>query len=235
MPTLSQIAAFLDKQLNTHLYPNEQNGIVLPSQKQVLCLGLALEPWYEMNDWVTTEKLDGLFLHRPWKLNKASFPPGIGVLAYHLPFDEQLTIGYNVLLAQQLHMQQVQPFGEKENRPLGMIGEIREQTFSQFKQLVQDIFGSPEEWHQGKFTAITKVAAVGAMTDILIRRAAEKGAQVYITGQFRKPARQAVIETGIHVLAAGHRNSEIGGLHMLASLLQQQWPSLQIVPATHQT
>lgn len=233
MPDLIEIASFLDKTFAVHLYPNDQNGIVIPSQKRVLRLGLTLEPWEEINEWVTKESLDALFLHRPWKLNKNSLLPGTGVIAYHLPFDEQLTIGYNLVLAEQLRLGQVKIFGEKESRPLGMIGEISGQTFTEFRQFIETVFSSLEQEHQGSFTAITKVAAVGAMTETLVRTAVEKGVQVYITGQFRKPAIQAVIETGIHVLAVGHKNSEVWGLHKLASILQKQWPMLEVVLAKY--
>jgi putative NIF3 family GTP cyclohydrolase 1 type 2 len=84
----------------------------------------------------------------------------------------------------------------------------------------------------GRQTMINRVAVVGAMTDKLIQEAADRGAQLYVTGQYRKPAQEAVNQTGLAVVAVGHRRSEEWGMHALANRLQSQWPilSLEIRP-----
>jgi putative NIF3 family GTP cyclohydrolase 1 type 2 len=107
-----------------------------------------------------------------------------------------------------------------------MVGDVDEGSFERLIERITAEFGAPEAIQPGSRAAIRRVAAVGAMTDALVREAAERGADVYITGQMRVPARAAVAETGIAVVAIGHRRSEVWGLHLLARLLRDGWPEL---------
>ncbi len=185
--------------------------VVAPCERQVRRLGLSLEPP------ARTESLDALFLHRHWGFQDA----GIGVLASHLPFDERLTIGYNPELAEALGLDAVEVLGTK-----GMIGDFA----GDFATLVERItaeFGKPEAVEPGG--VVRRVAAVGAMTDALVREAAARGAGAYVTGQMRVPALRAVAETGMAVVAIGHRRSEVWGLHLLARLLRAEWPGLETI------
>ena len=54
--------------------------------------------------WTETQRLDALFLHRPFKLEVSTLPDDMGVLASHLPFEERLALGYNPRLADALGM-----------------------------------------------------------------------------------------------------------------------------------
>lgn len=65
------------------------------------------------------------------------------------------------------------------------------------------------------------------MTDSLVREAATRGANVYITGQLRQRAEQALLETKIGVIAVGHRRGEVWGLRVLAGVLSERWSSLE--------
>lgn len=73
---------------------------------------------------------------------------------------------------------------------------------------------------------MARVVAANAMTDALVREAAGRGADVYLTGQLRAPARAAVAQTGIGVVATGHHRAEEWGLRELARLLRERWPGL---------
>lgn len=228
---LTDITHFLNTYLQAHQYPDEPNGMYIPSDRPIFRVGLALEPWRELPEWLQQERIDALFLHRPWQLQLAPLPEHMGVITYHLAFDEHLTIGYNLVLASALPMQHVAVFGEKAGRPLGMTGEITETSFLTFIQQLTDLFGGLEIVWQGRVEGIRKVAVVGAMTPELITQAAQCGADVYVTGQFRKPAAEAVAKTGLSVVAVGHRRSEVWGLQALADVLQKQFPGLETVVA----
>jgi putative NIF3 family GTP cyclohydrolase 1 type 2 len=67
------------------------------------------------------------------------------------------------------------------------------------------------------------------MTDALIREAAVRGVDLYITGQLRQPAAAAVEETGIRVIVVGHRRSEDWGLRSLAGVLRDRYFNLEVV------
>ena len=210
---------------------DDPHGMFLPSDgRDVRRLGLALEPWPGLSAWVETERLDLLFLHRPWRLTdeqrRGLIIQGMGVLAYHLAFDERLTTGLNPALARACGWDEPAVLGEKEGRPLGMVcGLSQERAFGTEAQRLRERFGGLEQVAPpagGLGAVITRVAVVGAMTDALVRAAHAAGAGLYATGQWRQPARAAVQETGIGVVAIGHRRSEEWGLQALARLLADQ-------------
>ena len=226
MPTLPALAATIEHITRAALFTGQPPSVFVPSDREVRRLGLALEPSAVIVDRVRDEALDALFLHRPWKLS--GLPADFGVLASHLPFDERLTIGFNPDLAEALGVSRIEVLGTKEERPLGMVGDFDGGSFAQLIERITAELGAPEAVEPGS-AAIRRVAAVGAMTDALVREAAERGADVYITGQMRVPARAAAEETGIAVVAVGHRRSEVWGLHLLARLLREEWPGLETI------
>ncbi len=114
--TFDVLAAYLDERLEARAYNQvrgrdgrgDQNGIYRPSSREVSRLTLALEPWPGLESLVNRDQTDALFLHRPWSLSPeqeaALLEDGVGVLAYHLSFDEHFTLGFNPPLAAVLGM-----------------------------------------------------------------------------------------------------------------------------------
>ncbi|MDM9383074.1 Nif3-like dinuclear metal center hexameric protein [Chlorogloeopsis sp. ULAP01] len=227
---LEEIAEFLNRFFAVeHFSQAEKGGVYLPSSRPVKRLGLALEPQTQLQEWASAQNLDALFLHRPWKLQLGLLPPDIGVISYHLPFDECLTIGFNPRLAQVLNVSNLEVLGEKENRAIGMLGEIPDQSFESLCSCVSQVFGGTEQVRTTVRGEVKRVAVVGAMTDLLVREAANCGVDVYITGQLRQPAEEAIRETQIGAIAVGHRRSEVWGLRALAGVLQERWLRLEVV------
>lgn len=226
---LNDIAQFLNYFFAVHSYGEDQNGVYLPSSRPIARLGLALEPWAGLTQWANAEQLDALFLHRPWQLQPGQLAADIGVLAYHLAFDENLTLGFNSRLATVLGMFNLEVLGEKQGRSLGMIGNIPTQDFTSFCRYVDDVFDGYDEAIGDHTREILRVGVVGAMNDALVREAAARGVDVYITGQMRLPAQAAVEETGIGIVAVGHRRSEEWGLRALAGVLRDRWSSLEVI------
>ena len=234
---LRDIATFLNGYFGLQDYPMENGGIYRPSERPVRRIGLALEPWPELPAWAEAQNLEALFLHRPWKLDAllptTSNPPStienIGVLYYHLPFDEYLTPGDSPRLADVLLLSNTETLGEKEGRPLGMIGDIEPQSFADVLATVEALFGGYEEAAACVTKTVTRIVTMGAMTDPLVREAGERGAQVYLTGQFRVPTRATVRALGIGVIAVGHRRCEEWGLRALAGLLRERYAKLEVI------
>jgi len=226
---LDDIAQFLAQFFAVHRFGDDPGGVYQSSTRPISRCGLALEPWSQLADWVSAERLDALFLHRPWKLQPNQLAPDIGVVAYHLAFDECLTLSFNPRLAEVLSMSAVEVLGEKAGRAIGMIGEIPAQDFASYCCYLDEVFGGQEEAHAGAQSDVKRVAVVGAMTDTLVREAVSRGADMYITGQLRQPAQTAVLETGISIVGIGHRRSEEWGLRALAGVLRERWFRLEVV------
>lgn len=229
MPDLLALASFLDTLLETNTYPTAEDTRYRQSMRPVARLDLAVEANFDVVHWVQTERLDAVFLHRPWEIDPQPLPPGIGVLMSHAPFDDHLTLGVNPRLALVMGLADWEPFGSKAGRPLGMLGRIMAAPFDTLHQTLEDIFGGLDAARMGTADTITTVAIVNAMTDTLIREAAARGAHVYVTGQERVPARPAVEETGLGVIAVGHACCEQWGLRALAGLLRERFAALEVV------
>lgn len=230
MPDLLALAAFVDALLETNSYPTAEDTLYRHSVRPVGRLGLAVEADFDAKEWAEAQHLDAVFLHRPWKLDTQTLPPDIGVLSAHLPFDDHLTLGVNPRLAAVLGLTAWEPFGDKAGRPLGMLGRVSPAPFDTLQARLQDIFGGLDCARAGKAGRenITSITVVNAMTDTLVREAAACGAQLYVTGQERAGARDAVEETGIGIAAVGHARCEQWGLRALAGPLRERWTALTV-------
>ena len=225
----NNLANFLDQYLNTAIYPDEPPIVHSQFGRSVSRLGLALDPWPGLVEWVKEARLDALFLHHSNKLEGITLPDDVGLLASHLPFDERLALGFNLRLADALGMVSLQPLGYRKERSLGMIGDVPPQTVSAFYKSVTETFGGREEARTCERDEVTRVAVVAAMTGDLMREASQRGAQVYITGQLRQPAREAMLDTGLGVIIVGHRRSEEWALRALAHILRERFAPLTVV------
>jgi putative NIF3 family GTP cyclohydrolase 1 type 2 len=232
LPPLDEIAGFLGTALGAAAFPpDERGGVFRPGDgRPVARLGAALEPWPGLVAWAARERLDALFLHRPWRLTPDAPGAGLGVLWSHLPFDERLTTGFNPRLAGALGVEALRPLGERDGRPLGMVGDGLADPAAAWVARVATVFGG----HEATLVAhpeapVTRVAVVGAMTDALVREAASRGVGLYVTGQLRQPARAAVADAGMAVVAVGHARSERWGVRALAHLVAERWGGVRVV------
>jgi putative NIF3 family GTP cyclohydrolase 1 type 2 len=232
MPALAEIAEWIDGLTGAARFADQPPTLFVPSAREVRRLGLALEPAAGMAERAAELGLDALFLHRPWAAEGESLPPELGILASHLPFDERLAVGFNPEMAEVLGIVAPEPLGIRDGRPLGMVGDFPARDFTHLLRRVATAFGDPEALRVGASGEPARVAVVGAMTDALVREAAARGAEAYVTGQLRVPAREAVADTGMAVVAIGHRSGELWGLHLLARLVRERWPALQPIILT---
>lgn len=222
---LDDIAEFLSNLMAAERFIDDQNGVYIPSNRAIARFGLALEPWAELTTWAQQERLDGLFLHRPWQLQTVD----IGVVAYHLAFDEALTLGFNPHLATVLGMSNLEVLGKKAGRAIGMIGEVERHSFDKYCDRLYQVFKGCDRAMNGTTGDIFRVAVVGAMTDTLVREAKDRGANIYITGQMRQQALAALEATGLSCVAIGHRRSEEWGLRALSGLLSDYFSQLEVI------
>ena len=228
MINCKQIVAFMDEKFARSQYPDEMPALWQDTERAISRIGLALEPWPQITKWIVENKLDALFLHRPWNMIKRSIPLDIGIIAYHLPFDEHLTVGYNVQLAADMGALSTECFGTIVNRPLGMIITIKDQSKNYICKHIENAFGGVEETLHISESFVNKVAFVNAINENLVNEAAHEGVQMYITGQLRKPAKKAILVTEMAVVAIGHKRIEYYGLKLLKRMLLHKWPELVI-------
>ncbi len=227
---LGAIARYLDRTLGVELFAaDDQNGVYRASQRPIERIGLALEPWHGIGEWVRHRQLDALFLHRPWRLDRQELPPDLGVVAYHLAFDFTLTFGLNHRLAEVMGMREIGDFGHRDGAPLGMVGSLGKTQLNDFVESLEEIFETrPTVSHQFG-DSFERVGIVGGMSDKLVREAAERGVETYVTGEYRPSAKRAVEDTRMNVLIVGHAAGEEWGLRALSGMLRERWAGLETV------
>lgn len=226
--------AFLSTYFSVRSFaPDEQGGVYRAGHRPLRRLAVALEPSARLYERLRTAPPDALWLHRPWKLDLRQLPPDVPVLYHHLPFDETLTLGHNTPLADVLRLTEVAELGYKQAeglppRAIGMLGDAPRQSLQTWQAQLTRHFGGLDSLTGDPDCPVDRIAVVGAMNEALVREAAERGAELYITGQWRQPARKAVEQTGMAVAAIGHLRSEEWGLRTLADVLHRAFPNLKI-------
>ena len=229
MVSLDDIRRFVDELLVVERFAglDDPSGVYRPTDREIRRLGLTLDGWPGIGSWIADGGYDGLVVHRPWDLPLERFPD-LGVLAYHLPFDERLTTGYNPWLAATLGMSRIEPFGSKRGRPIGMVGDVPEQSASSFVGRLETEFGPLEGYRPGERPTVARVAVAGALWPELVAEASRRGTDLYVTGSWRPRAAGAVEETGLAVALVGHRPPEAWGMRTLSRLIGERWPEVAV-------
>lgn len=166
---------------------------------------------------------DAVFIHRPFDLHVAAFPQSY-ILWSHDAFDNNMTVGYNKVLAADLTIQKPLQKVHWENkrgvtRCIGMVGSLESVVpFETFNEKVSALFDGCEASKAHDNTHVTKVAVMGAFNaDLLKRMKSEHNVDLYITGQVRAAAMEVAEELGMAVIAVGHDRCEYYGLKALAN------------------
>ena len=229
MVSLDDIRRFVDELLVVERFAglDDPSGVYRPTDREIRRLGLTLDGWPGIGSWIADGGYDGLVVHRPWDLPLERFPD-LGVLAYHLPFDERLTTSFNPWLAAALGMDGIEPLGAKQGRPIGMIGGVPDQPLDLFRARLEAEFGPLEGMRVGDRGVVSRVAVVGALWPELVEQAARRGADLYVSGTWRPRAAAAIEATGIAVALVGHRPPEAWGMRTLARLIGEGWPGLAV-------
>ncbi|MBA3826216.1 MAG: Nif3-like dinuclear metal center hexameric protein [Ktedonobacterales bacterium] len=232
MPVLlTDIAVFLDDAFQVERFPADLHGVVVPSERPVRRIGLALEPWPGLAEWVRDQALDALLLHRHFRLDVGELPAGVGVLAYHLAFDAALTFAENPRLAAALGMRGYTLFAPSEGLPRGMVGDIAPTAAAGFISRLVDIFGVAPTVHGVLLGNLRRIVLANALSAALVHEAVAQDVHCYLTGQFRPAAAPAMRATGLPVFIIGHAVGEHWGLRALAGMLQERWAQIAVVIA----
>ncbi len=224
MPTVADLAAALAPLLDAARYHAEGDpaGVWIASDRAVHRLGVSLTADRRPDGWLP-EGVDALLVHRPFGLWPARLPPGVGVLAVHRALDDRLATGHNPALAAEIGMTLDDDPLMRDGTIIGMTGALDDA-----EARIIAAFGGLEAT-AGEPDTTGRVAVVGAMTDALVREAAARGVGLYVTGQMRGPAAEAVRLTGMRVVAVGQDRSERWGLRHLARVLADTFPGLDVV------
>jgi putative NIF3 family GTP cyclohydrolase 1 type 2 len=232
MPTVHDLADHLAGPLDRARYHAEGDpaGVWLASDREVCRLGLRLDPGRPPYDWAAA--FDAVLLHRPFGLWPARWPDGVGVLAAHGALDDRFAIGPNSEVPAALGLDvDAEPL-RRDGAAIGVVARLPEaaRLDDVAGRVEAELGGLKARLGDGPLT-VEAVAFVGAMTAELVEDAAARGALLYVTGQIRGPAIEAVHRCGIRALAVGQGRAEAWGLRRLSALVRERWPGVEVVDA----
>jgi len=152
------------------------------------------------------------------------FEHELNLIAYHLPLDRDATHGNAAVLARELGLDQLEPFGTFGGVALGVAGVFpnpipAEDLFRRVRaacgQEPQIFPGGPE-----------RVASVGIVTGgapTAFEEAVAAGLDAYVTGEAREWVLHRAAEDGVHYIAAGHYATERFGIRSLGEFLAKRF------------
>ncbi len=148
----------------------------------------------------------------------------LNLVAYHLPLDRHPAHGNAAVLARELGLDGLEPFGMFEGVSLGVAGVFPtpipdDDLFARVRtacgQQPQVFLGGPDV-----------VASVGIVTGGApagFEEAVSAGLDAYITGEAREWVMHRAEEEGVHFIAAGHYATERFGVRSLGEFLAKRF------------
>jgi dinuclear metal center YbgI/SA1388 family protein len=152
------------------------------------------------------------------------FENDLNLIAYHLPLDRHPAHGNAAVLARELGLEQLEPFGSFGGVLIGTAGVFpepvpAEELFVRVRkacgQEAQIFPGGPE-----------RVASVGIVTGgapTAFDEAVAAGLDAFITGEAREWVLHRATEDGVYFLAAGHYATERFGVRSLGEFLAKRF------------
>lgn len=150
----------------------------------------------------------------------------ISVFSAHTNLDSAIG-GVNDILAEKIGLVDVKMFGDEEIS-LGRIGKLSEPVdLKTFAEHVKKVLGADNIRFidAGNFL-IDKVGICGGAGADIISKAKFFGANCFVTGDVKYHDAQNAVENKIHVIDAGHFNTEFPVVHELAKILRKEFDKL---------
>ena len=148
----------------------------------------------------------------------------ISLYAVHLPLDVHPVVGHNVQLARLLGLKVTDSFGDYHGVLIGVLAEAKKEVA--LSQLVQTL----EDKLDAKMTVLNygpqKIRRVGIISGgaaSMVDQAAEKGLDLFLTGEPSHSAFHSIAERRLNVVYGGHYATETLGLKALARHLSEKF------------
>ena len=137
----------------------------------------------------------------------------ICLYAVHLPLDQHPVFGHNAVIAKNLGLENIEPFGLYHGRKIGYKGTFAKPVTIEEAVKKTSFMGRPPLgiFPFGK-SEITSAAVVsgGAAEDA--RQAVEEGVDLFITGESSHQVYHDCLEGKLNMIAAGHYSTEVWGI-----------------------
>ncbi|MBX3174164.1 MAG: Nif3-like dinuclear metal center hexameric protein [Gemmatimonadaceae bacterium] len=244
MPTISDIAAFLDAELcvaSTPDYPPALNGVQVGHCGPVRKVAAAVDASLRSITMAAEAGANLLLVHHGLFWNglrpvtgpaeqrmRALFEHDIAVYSAHLPLDAHETLGNSALLARELGLVRSAPFARYQHIHCGVRGESDEDTTGLVARVTEwarphghhCVASAIPAGHRTRRWAIC--SGSGAQVETL-REAYETGVDTLIVGEGPHWSAVDAPERGLVIIYAGHYATETLGVRAVAALLEERF------------
>ena len=151
----------------------------------------------------------------------------INLIAYHLPLDANEKVGNNHELGRLLKLKDVTPLPDE---PLVLQGEFDPPvTIEKLTDKLTEILGRvPYVVPVDSPPSIRRVAFCSGAAQDYLEKAADAGAQAYLSGEISERTVLEARELGVPYFAVGHHASETLGIRALSQWLATRFPQLNV-------
>jgi dinuclear metal center YbgI/SA1388 family protein len=240
MPVKSsfELARYLDTYLKVQEVPDAAaalNGLQVENSGKLSRILCAVDACQEAIDAAVLENADFILVHhglfwgglarvtgRFGRRLRTLIQNDVALYSVHLPLDAHPEVGNNAVLAQDLGLEDLHPFGRYEGIEIGYMGNL-EVDLADLAMLLQERLGaSPHVLAKGP-PQTRRVGIVTGEGSFAIAEAYERGVDTLITGEGPHHSFFDAEEWGINVIFAGHYATETVGVQALGGHLHDRF------------
>ncbi len=169
--------------------------------------------------WGAVEPLTGAHYRRV----KLMAERDLALYAVHLPLDHDLKHGNNAVMARELDLTDVEPFGAMRGRSIGVMGRMTEP--SKTERITAKLFGAPENVIQTLPFGpeqTERVALVSGGGAFALQEAIDAQVDLLITGDAKHTVYHQALESDISVVFGGHYATETWGPEAIRQLVSTE-------------
>jgi dinuclear metal center YbgI/SA1388 family protein len=168
--------------------------------------------------WEKPERIVGAFYERL----RALIEGNLALYAAHLPLDQHPEVGNNICIARHLGLLDIKPFGAYRGTKIGYKGTLP--VPARLDEVVFRLSGRGEQMRTLPFgpELISSVGIVSGGAAGEVTQAIDEGLDLFITGEALHTIYHHCLESRIHVIFAGHYQSESFGVRSLSERLARE-------------
>ena len=232
-----ELTGYLDELLDLPAFSGDvsNNGVQVEGVDEVRKAVFAVDASRELFDAAVERNADLIFVHHglswgasPKRLTgyvaeryRTLLANGITLYAAHLPLDAAPGFGNNAVLSGMIGATGLSPFFRYDGVDIGFTGKLpAPRKLGELREFFTERFGTGVRCLGESSRPIVDVAVVSGGGGLeALEEAAERGADLLLTGELDHTMYHPALESGVAVLALGHYASETTGPRALMELV----------------
>lgn len=148
----------------------------------------------------------------------------INLAGFHLPLDAHPKIGNNISLARLFNLKNIKSIDTPDYGEIGFVGDLaRPKPFEDFVKEVNKKLNTKSYIIEAGPKKVKRLGIISGGAPQDYKEAVKMGADVYLCGGIRESLVQAIKETKINFINAGHYNTEKLGVQNLGALVAKKF------------